>query len=160
MEKKSISKVSKDLVDLNTELHDKNIGLHNKNVDLLSAMNNSTKKFNKLINKNKGNMVKKEKKVRTSKVPKELIDLNFELQNKNIDLLSAMNNLTKRVDKLVGIFEEAAKNVTMVEEDPRMKELTDKLGSLIEQNKTLANGMLLLEKYVRTKTLENPFKKI
>ena len=77
-----------------------------------------------------------------------------------IELLNAMHSLSQRVDRLVSIFEEAAKNVGNVEEDTRVKQLTDKLDSLLDQNKTLANGLLLLEKYVRSKALESPFRKI
>ena len=104
--------------------------------------------------------MEKEKKTSSQKAPEELIELNLQLQNKNIELLDAMHFLSQRVDKLVSIFEEAAKNVGNVEDDTRVKQLTDKLDSLLEQNKTLANGLLLLEKYVRSKALESPFRKI
>ncbi len=89
-----------------------------------------------------------------------LAKLNIELQHKNIELLNAVHTLTKRVDNLISIFEEAAKNVGTVEEDSRLKELTTKLEALLEQNKSLANGLVLLERYVRSKALEGPFKRI
>ncbi len=100
-------------------------------------------------------MEKKEKSHSTS-----LVNLNLQLQNKNIELLNAVHSLTKRIDSLIGIFEEAAKNVGNVEDDSRMKQLTEKLEILLEQNKSLANGLVLLERYVRSKALETPFKKI
>ena len=93
-------------------------------------------------------MIKKEKKERA---PSELIELNIALQNKNLELLEAMNNLTKRIDKLVGLFEEAAQHIGEVQEDTKVNELATKLEELLEQNKNLANGLLLLEKYVRQK---------
>lgn len=91
-------------------------------------------------------MVKQEKK---EKAPSELVELNVALQNKNLELLEAMNNLTKRIDKLVNLFEEAAKHLDEVQEDTRVKDLATKLEELLEQNKTLANGLLMLEKYIR-----------
>ena len=93
-------------------------------------------------------MVKKQQK---ESAPSELIELNIALQNKNLELLEAMNNLTKRIDKLVGLFEEAAQHIGEVQEDTKVNELATKLEELLEQNKNLANGLLLLEKYVRQK---------
>ena len=93
----------------------------------------------------------KEKK---EKAPSGLVQLNLQLQRKNIELLEAMHSLTQRIDNLVNIFEEAAKNVANVEEDRRIKDLVIKLEELLEQNKSLANGLLLLERYVRSKSLE------
>ena len=88
------------------------------------------------------------------KAPSGLVRLNVELQKKNISMLEAMHNLTKRIDALVSIFEEAAKNVSNVGEDQKVRELAAKLEELLEQNKSLANGLLLLERYVRSKSLE------
>jgi translation initiation factor 2 alpha subunit (eIF-2alpha) len=93
----------------------------------------------------------KEKK---EKAPSELLQLNLTLQKKNIELLEAMHYLTQRIDNLVNVFEEAAKNVANVEEDHRIKELATKLEELLDQNKSLANGLLLLERYIRSKSLE------
>ncbi|MEK6835481.1 MAG: hypothetical protein AABX55_00460 [Nanoarchaeota archaeon] len=86
-----------------------------------------------------------------TRAPDELIQLNINLQNKAIQLMEAMNNLSKRIDRLVNLFEEASKHLSEVEDDTRVKELATKLEELLEQNKNLAHGLLLLEKYVRQK---------
>lgn len=66
---------------------------------------------------------------------------------------TAVDNLTKRIDRLVNLFEEASKHVGEVDTaDERIKLLTAKLESLLEQNKTLAKGLLMLEKYIRGKS--------
>ncbi|MEK6835100.1 MAG: hypothetical protein AABX61_02450 [Nanoarchaeota archaeon] len=96
-------------------------------------------------------MMVKEKK---EKAPSSLVNLNIELQKKNIELLEAMHNLTQRIDNLVNVFEEAAKNVANVEDNSRVRDLATKLEELLDQNKSLANGLLLLERYVRSKSLE------
>ena len=91
----------------------------------------------------------------------KLIENNIMLQKRNVELLQAVNELTKKtstlndkISKLVNIFEEAAKNVGDIEEDRRVKELALKLDDLLDQNKNLANGVLLLERYVRGRSLE------
>jgi len=93
-------------------------------------------------------------KQKKEKAPSALLQLNIELQKKNIELLEAMNALAQRIDNLVNIFEEAAKNVANIEEDRKVKDLANKLEELLEQNKSLANGLLLLERYIRSKSLE------
>ena len=100
-----------------------------------------------------------EKKEKTHSKDLSLTQLNIQLQDKNIELMNAMHALAKRIDNLVSIFEEAAKNVSNVEDDTRIKQLTEKLESLLEQNKSLANGLLTLERYVRSRALETPFKR-
>ena len=100
-----------------------------------------------------------EKKSHSEKAPSDLVHLNMQLQNKNIELLQSMHSLTKRIDNLISIFEEAAKNVSNLDEDNRIKELTDKLETLLDQNKNLANGLMMLEKYVKSKSLEQ-FKRL
>ena len=82
------------------------------------------------------------------------MQLNLELQKKNIELLQAMHNLSQRIDNLVGVFEEAAKNIANVEEDNKVRDLANKLDELLDQNKSLAQGLITLERYVRSKSLE------
>ena len=65
-------------------------------------------------------------------------------------LIDSMTKLTNRVDKLVSLFEEASKHVTEVEStEEKVRNLTTKLEDLLEQNKTIAKGLIVLDKYVR-----------
>ena len=69
------------------------------------------------------------------------------------ELIMSMNKLTQRVDKLVSLFEEAAKHIGEVEStEARIAALSTKLDSLLDQNKAIAQGLILLEKYVRGKS--------
>ncbi len=78
----------------------------------------------------------------------QLIKNNVELLKKNADLIISINNLTKKVDELVEIFKKAAQNIEKGEiREPLARKLTD----LLEQNKRIARGLLLLEKFVRDK---------
>lgn len=88
-------------------------------------------------------------KVSQEKLVEQLIRNNISLQKKSADLLVAINTLTKKVDSLLNVFEKAAEEIKKGEvEEP----LSKRLEALIEQNKTIARGLLLLEKYIREKT--------
>ena len=68
-------------------------------------------------------------------------------------LVESNNKLVGRIDKLVSLFEEASKHVTEVEStEAKVNALASKLEVLLDQNKTIAQGLILLEKYVRGKT--------
>ena len=79
----------------------------------------------------------------------ELLKNNVALQKSTVELLDAMHQLTGRTDRLLSLFEEAAKNI----EKGELKEpLAEQLESLLEQNKVIARGLVLIEKYIRDKT--------
>ena len=68
-------------------------------------------------------------------------------------LIQSMEKLTQRVDSLVEIFEEASKHLSDVEStEAKVAALANKLDALIEQNKSIARGLVLLEKYVSGRT--------
>lgn len=69
------------------------------------------------------------------------------------ELIESNNKLIQRIDKLVSLFDEAAKHVGEVETtEAKIIALSSKLESLLEQNKAIAQGLILLEKYVRGKS--------
>lgn len=78
---------------------------------------------------------------------KELISMNIQLQHKNTELIGAMSKLTSKINDMVSLFEQAAKDIKQGTDEPLMK----KLEGLLEQNRNIARGLLLLEKYVREK---------
>ena len=86
---------------------------------------------------------------------KELAKNNISLQKVTIKLVENTDKLNKRIDKLLGIFEEASKHVGDVDTD-KVRQLTMKLDNLLDQNRDLAKGLLLLEKYVRDKEFKTP----
>lgn len=94
------------------------------------------------------------KKISQSRISKQhiinqLTKNNVILQQKSVELVNSMNNLSKNIDKLVRIFQTAAENIDKgAEKEP----LTFKLTQLIEQNKQLARGLLLLEQYIKRRT--------
>jgi len=95
--------------------------------------------------------------VKTSKdsMIKELLSMNITLQQKNTELIQAVSKLTSKITSMVSLFEQAAKDMKQGTDEPLLR----KLDSLLEQNKNVARGLLLLEKYVREKaaTASTPF---
>lgn len=79
---------------------------------------------------------------------KELIKTNISLEKKNIELLNSVNQLTKKVDNLVEIFTKAASHI---EKGDVKEPLAAKLSELLDQNKKIARGLILLERYVKEK---------
>ena len=78
----------------------------------------------------------------------ELLIENFVgLQKAMVNLSMKFEQLSGNIVKLLQVFELSAKNVA--EEGPvDNKELTKKINSLLEQNKTIAQGLVLLESRV------------
>ena len=88
----------------------------------------------------------------------KLIQNSTKIQSKQVELIMNIDRLVKKMDGFLSLFEEASKKVTQVEDtEERIQTLSNKLEILLEQNKTIARGLILLEKYVRGKTsLESP----
>lgn len=79
---------------------------------------------------------------------KQLVENNISLQQKNIELISAISKLNNKISEMVDIFDEAAKHIKAGTDEP----LVNKLERLLDQNKVIANGLILLEKYIREKS--------
>jgi len=86
------------------------------------------------------------------KIVEKLMENSILLQKKDAELMHSVNKLVLKIDKMLNVFEEASKHVMEVGEDRKVSELTDKLEELLEQNKTIAKGLLMLERYVRQKS--------
>ena len=94
-----------------------------------------------------------EKKADETKLETKLIQNSTKIQAKNVELIENIDKLVKKIDMFLGLFEEASKKVTEVEDtEARIQSLSNKLEILLEQNRTIAKGLILLEKYVRGKT--------
>jgi len=83
---------------------------------------------------------------------KQLIENNISLQQKSVNLIISINDLVKKIDKLVNLFEEASKHIAEVSGEDTIKQLSSKLQELLDQNRDIAKGLILLEQYVRSKS--------
>ena len=82
-----------------------------------------------------------------------LLKNNVALQKVALDLVKSNNDLLKRIDKLVSLFEEASKHISSESPEDDIRNLAMRLDSLIDQNKDLARGLVLLEEFVRNKSV-------
>ncbi|MBS3108703.1 hypothetical protein J4409_02425 [Candidatus Woesearchaeota archaeon] len=89
------------------------------------------------------------KKSSKEKVVDDLIEYNIALQNKTAELISSIGKLVKRIDDMVVLFEEAAKNIKAGTDEPLMRRLSE----LLDQNKNIARGLILLERYVKERAV-------
>ena len=87
---------------------------------------------------------------------KLLIENSISLQNVLTNMTMSLDGLSKDVKRMVELFEDANKAfeqgkrpVEGKTEKTEMKILQEKINSLIEQNKVMANGIILLEGYLR-----------
>ena len=79
---------------------------------------------------------------------RDLMENNVMLQKALLQLVESNNGLTKKIDNLISLFEEAAKNMSSGNTEEVYK-LNNKINELIEQNKQLARGLLIMEDKMR-----------
>ena len=90
-------------------------------------------------------VVKPAKRKMTAREREELLIENFVgLQQAMTNLSIKFGGLSDNISKLLGVFEDAAKSFM---KDGKMddKEMLNKIDALIEQNKTIARGLVLME---------------
>ena len=85
----------------------------------------------------------------SKEVMQELIKTNISLEKKVIELLGSVNELAKKMDSMIDIFSKAAQHI---EKGDVKEPLAAKLSELLDQNKKIARGLLLLERYVKEKS--------
>ena len=86
-----------------------------------------------------------------------LVEISVELQKKLVDATIAMNNLAKQQGELLNTFKEAAKHMNDIDvQDENLRPLIKRLDDLLNQNRTIARGLVLLESYVKEKTQSMP----
>ncbi|MDD4878008.1 MAG: hypothetical protein PHO02_03155 [Candidatus Nanoarchaeia archaeon] len=98
--------------------------------------------------------------VTLSKMAEALVETNIALQHKVADLILNLKDTNKSMKEMVTLFTEAGEHIKKGKyEDP----LIVKLDELLDQNKNIAKGLLLLEKFVREKQaptgFQRPFQK-
>ena len=97
--------------------------------------------------------IKKEP-VSKDKILDQLIQNNLILQSKIIDLVKSNESLTSEMKTMVNFFREAGEQMTMESEDERLKPLLGRIGELLERNKAILRGLILVQKYIKTSSPE------
>ena len=86
----------------------------------------------------------------SANLAEELAKNNVVMQKLVLQLSESMQQTNTKIDRMLTVFEQAALNI---EKGEVLKEpLSDRLEALLEQNKAIARGLILIEKYVRDKT--------
>jgi len=94
-----------------------------------------------------------DKKMTAAEREKMLIENFVGLQHAMTNMSIKFGALSDNISKLLQIFEEAAKN-HMSNDSGENKEVLNKLNSLLNQNKTIAQGLILIEGKLRSKSEE------
>ncbi len=117
----------------------------------------------------KGKSIKVNKAKTTAKTTMDLLlENSIALQKTIASLAIELKSLNKKISSMLKLFEDANKafketrkeGIATPAEMPISGELMEKIEELLKQNKTIANGILLLEKALResTKEKEKPAK--
>lgn len=83
-------------------------------------------------------------------IAESLIKNNLLLQEKLVDLIKSNQQLTKEISSMVSFFKEAGELMVAESEDEKLRPLFKNLNELLDQNKTIVRGLLLIQKYIKT----------
>ncbi len=90
---------------------------------------------------------------KTRDVERKLVENLVELQKVHTHLAEKFDKLTEQIANLLGLFETAAKSFatqpSMQQFNEKDKEFLEKIDKLLEQNKTIAKGLVLMEDRIR-----------
>lgn len=105
---------------------------------------------------------KGEETVRGSEIERKIIENLVSLQKIHTNLIERFDKLSDQISALLNLFEVAAKSFTKQPafEVNKDREFSEKIDMLLEQNKTLARGISMMEERIRnyeqSKPEENP----
>lgn len=95
----------------------------------------------------------------TPELEKKLVENLVSLQKVHTDLAIKFDHLSKQISELLNLFESAARSFTknpanlVTEKD---KEFLDKIDKLLDQNKTIAKGLTIMEEKMRERMQTPP----
>jgi len=115
----------------------------------------------------KTGMPDKKKRLKKEEIEGMLIDNFTNLQKVLTNLSIKFDELSSNISKLLQLFEISAKSFAEKYSDKNPEELVNKsvdteylkkLDSLLDQNKTIAKGIMLMEERIRNRDASKPFK--
>tara|TARA_Y100000310_G_scaffold136688_1_gene135531 strand:- start:161 stop:484 length:324 start_codon:yes stop_codon:yes gene_type:complete len=86
---------------------------------------------------------------------KRLISSSLALQNLTTELVKSNLHLSKKIDHLIVLFEDAAKSVSTGDSEEILN-LNKKVNELVLQNKELARTLILMENKMKMKPVLTP----
>jgi len=97
---------------------------------------------------------KKSTSKRPEKLETRLINNMIELQKVHTDLAEKFDKLSENISHLLALFETSARSFakqTNIQMNDKDREFLDKIDKLLDQNKTIAKGLTLMEEKMREK---------
>lgn len=95
---------------------------------------------------------KSEQAVKGSELDRKIVENLVSLQKVHADLAEKFDKLSDQISSLLNLFETAAKTFTKqpaFEAGDRDREFAEKIDMLLEQNRTLARGISMMEEKIR-----------
>ncbi len=93
----------------------------------------------------------------------KLIENLISLQKVHLGLTEKFDSLSKQISQLLALFEMAARsfaNNPAIKGTEKDKEFIDKIDKLLDQNKTLAKGLMLMEGRIRERMYTSPTEQV
>ena len=98
-----------------------------------------------------------EKSSKKTSVQQQVIDSNLKLHSSLIQLVESNREVTKSlsqaskdISEMTKFFKEAGKYLVAENEDEKLKPLLSRISELVEQNKTIMRGLILVQKYIKS----------
>lgn len=88
------------------------------------------------------------------KLENKLVQNLIELQKINVTMIEKFDKLTNQISSLLSLFEMTAKSFAehpAYQVSEKDKEFLEKIDKLLEQNKTIAKGLIMMEERIRDK---------
>lgn len=88
------------------------------------------------------------RKNKNDQISEKIVENLIQLQRVHTDLAEKFDKLSKELSSLLNLFESAAKSFAsnpIVQQTEKDKEFLDKIDRLLDQNKTIAKGLTLME---------------
>lgn len=93
---------------------------------------------------------------------RELVKSNVQLQDKmadlvksNSDLLKAQIKTSEDISSMVSLFKEAGQHMVAETEEEKLSPLLNRISELVEQNKTIMRGLILIQKFIKSSSSES-----
>lgn len=89
---------------------------------------------------------------KSNKIEDKIVENLVELQKVNVNLAEKFDKLSNQIASLLNLFETAARSFAtspVVQASEKDKEFLDKINRLLDQNKTIAKGLTLMEEKIR-----------
>lgn len=112
-----------------------------------------------MVKKRAKRSTSKSKTSHSSKMEVEILENLVGLQRVHVKLAEKFENLSDQISELLILFEKTAKSFAMqphMQINEKDKEFLDKIDMLLEQNKTIAKGLTLMEEKLRDRLYGSP----